>query len=71
MTNGYPSGTTERDRREAQEFDGIRTFAPLGESDPAWAALKKATTRLNERETENELLDRTKTTGVGMVRDQV
>lgn len=47
-TNGYPSGTTERDRREKQEFAGIRAFAPLGDDDPAWVALREAKKRLDE-----------------------
>lgn len=47
-TNGYPSGTTERDRREKQEFAGIRAFAPLSDDDPALVALREAAKKLTE-----------------------
>lgn len=50
---GYPAGTTEYDRRERQEFAGIRAFAPLGDSDPAWESLREAAKQL-ETEVKNE-----------------
>lgn len=46
----YPAGTTHAQARERQEFDGIRAFAPLGESDPAWTALRTARKQLDETE---------------------
>lgn len=50
--NDDRAGTTEYDRRERQEFAGIRAFAPLGDSDPAVEALREATRKLDEDERE-------------------
>lgn len=53
MCEGYPAGTREYERRERQEFAGIRSFAPLGDGDPAWEALREAAKQA-EKEVKNE-----------------